>query len=97
MLTKATQNLEQDQLLNPTGDAMIYALDKYIGINPQQQLLLQVSLVHQQVALVPNLIEYTSPTTSEVPGAEAAGAWSVSLMNIGNGRIYTNGIHGLAL
>jgi len=39
-------------------------------------------------ALVPNLIEYASPTQSEVPGAEAAGAWSVSLMNIGNGRFY---------
>ena len=38
--------------------------------------------------LVPNLIEYTSPTTSEVPGAEAAGAWSVSLMYIGNGYLY---------
>jgi hypothetical protein len=39
-------------------------------------------------SLVPNLIEYTSPSQAEVPGAEAAGAWSVSLMNIGNGRIY---------
>ena len=39
-------------------------------------------------ALVPNLIEYSSPTTSEVPGAEAAGAWSVSLMYVGNGRLY---------
>ncbi|MBE3116998.1 PQQ-binding-like beta-propeller repeat protein, partial [Candidatus Bathyarchaeota archaeon] len=38
--------------------------------------------------LVPNLIEYASPTTSEVPGAEAAGAWSVSLMYLGSGRLY---------
>lgn len=36
----------------------------------------------------PNLIEYTSPTTSEVPGAEAAGAWSVSLIYLGGGRLY---------
>lgn len=36
----------------------------------------------------PNLIEYNSPTTSEVPGAEAAGAWSVNLMALTSGRLY---------
>jgi hypothetical protein len=36
----------------------------------------------------PNLIEYNSPTTSEVPGAEAAGAWSVNLMALTGGRLY---------
>jgi hypothetical protein len=36
----------------------------------------------------PNLIEYNSPTTSEVPGAEAAGAWSVNLMALAGSRLY---------
>ncbi len=36
----------------------------------------------------PNLIEYTSPTQSEVPGAEAAGAWSVNLMALSGNRLY---------
>ena len=36
---KATQNLEQEQPLNTTLDAMTYVLDKYIGINQQQQQL----------------------------------------------------------
>jgi hypothetical protein len=39
-------------------------------------------------ALAPNIIEYIGPVQSEVAGAEAAGAWSVSLMYIGGGRIY---------
>jgi len=39
-------------------------------------------------ALVPNIIEYTSPVQSEVAGAEAAGAWSVNLIYIGGGYLY---------
>jgi hypothetical protein len=35
----------------------------------------------------PTLIEYTSPSTSEVPGAEAAGTWSVSLLYLSTSRI----------
>ncbi len=44
--------------------------------------------------LAPNLIEYASPTQSEVSGAEAAGTWSVALMYLqagstsALGRIY---------
>lgn len=40
------------------------------------------------IGLAPNLIEYTSPTQSEVTGAEAAGTWSVSLIYIGSGSLY---------
>ena len=40
------------------------------------------------IGLAPNLIEYSSATTSEVSGAEAAGTWSVSLMYISGGRLY---------
>ncbi len=36
----------------------------------------------------PNIIEYTGPVQSEVAGAEAAGAWSVSLMAISSGYLY---------
>ena len=39
------------------------------------------------VANTPTLIEYASPTTSEVPGAEAAGTWSVSLMYLSTSRL----------
>jgi hypothetical protein len=39
-------------------------------------------------ALAPNIVEYASPTTSEVTGAEAAGTWAVSLISIGSGRLY---------
>jgi len=35
----------------------------------------------------PTVVEYASPTTSEVPGAEASGTWSISLMYIGGGRM----------
>ncbi|HLN46125.1 MAG TPA: PQQ-binding-like beta-propeller repeat protein [Candidatus Sulfotelmatobacter sp.] len=35
----------------------------------------------------PTDVEYASPTTSEVPGAEASGTWSVSLIYIGGGRL----------
>jgi len=38
--------------------------------------------------LAANLIEYASPTQSEVEGAEAAGTWSVNLMYIGGGNLY---------
>jgi hypothetical protein len=38
--------------------------------------------------LTPNLIEYASPTQSEVAGAEAAGGWSANLMRIDGGRLY---------
>jgi len=38
--------------------------------------------------LVPNIIEYNAPTQSEVPGAEAAGTWSISLILINSGRLY---------
>ena len=40
------------------------------------------------VGLIPNLIEYNAPTTSEVTGAEAAGTWSVNLIRIQSGRLY---------
>ena len=36
----------------------------------------------------PNIIEYTGPVQQEVAGAEAAGAWSVSLMAISGGFVY---------
>jgi hypothetical protein len=39
-------------------------------------------------ALVPNIIEYASPTQSEVAGAEAAGAWTVNLMYFDANRLY---------
>jgi hypothetical protein len=39
-------------------------------------------------SLVPNTIEYESPTQSEVAGAEAAGAWTVSLMLLSSDRLY---------
>ena len=35
----------------------------------------------------PTAVEYASPTTSEVPGAEASGTWSISLIYIGEGRL----------
>jgi hypothetical protein len=35
----------------------------------------------------PTLIEYTAPSTSEVPGAEAAGTWSVNLMYLSSNRL----------
>jgi hypothetical protein len=35
----------------------------------------------------PTLIEYTAPSQSEVPGAEAAGTWSVNLMFLSTSRI----------
>ncbi|MCZ2809573.1 MAG: PQQ-binding-like beta-propeller repeat protein, partial [Candidatus Bathyarchaeota archaeon] len=38
--------------------------------------------------LSPDLIEYASPTQSEVAGAEAAGGWSANLMTITGGRLY---------
>ncbi len=38
--------------------------------------------------LAPDTIEYDSPTQSEVSGASAAGAWSVYLIKITNGRLY---------
>ncbi len=38
--------------------------------------------------LTPNIIEYIGPVQSEVSGAAAAGAWTVSLMYIGGGRLY---------
>ncbi len=38
--------------------------------------------------LIPNLIEYNSPTQSEVAGAEAAGTWSVNLIRIQSGYLY---------
>jgi len=38
--------------------------------------------------LVPNLIEYNAPTTSEVAGAEAAGTWSVNLIRIQGSQLY---------
>ena len=38
--------------------------------------------------LVPNLIEYNAPTQSEVPGAEAAGTWSVNLIRIQGSQLY---------
>ena len=38
--------------------------------------------------LVPDTIEYNAPTQSEVPGAEAAGTWSINLMTISGGRLY---------
>ncbi|MCJ7614469.1 PQQ-binding-like beta-propeller repeat protein, partial [Candidatus Bathyarchaeota archaeon] len=39
-------------------------------------------------ALVPNIVEYTPPSFEEVPGAEAAGTYSVSLIAISGGRLY---------
>jgi hypothetical protein len=39
------------------------------------------------VTNTPTLIEYASPTQSEVPGAEAAGTWSVSLMYLSTSRL----------
>jgi len=39
-------------------------------------------------ALVPDTIEYLSPTQSEVAGAEAAGAWTVDLMLISSTNLY---------
>jgi hypothetical protein len=39
-------------------------------------------------SLVPNIIEYCSPTQSEVAGAEAAGAWTVNLLYFDANRIY---------
>ncbi len=39
-------------------------------------------------ALVPDTIEYESPTQSEVAGAEAAGAWTVSLIRLSSDRLY---------
>jgi hypothetical protein len=45
-------------------------------------------LFPRTTALVPDTIEYNPPTTSEVPGAEAAGTWSVNLMLISSGRLY---------
>jgi hypothetical protein len=45
-------------------------------------------LFPRTVALVPDTIEYNAPTQSEVPGAEAAGTWSVNLITISGGRLY---------
>jgi outer membrane protein assembly factor BamB len=39
-------------------------------------------------ALTPNIIEYASPTQSEVAGAEAAGAWTVNLIYFDANRLY---------
>jgi hypothetical protein len=38
--------------------------------------------------LAPDIVEYSPPGTEEVPGAEAAGTYSVSLMLIESGRLY---------
>jgi hypothetical protein len=38
--------------------------------------------------LIPNLIEYSPPTQSEVAGAEAAGTWSVNLIRIQGSQLY---------
>jgi hypothetical protein len=39
-------------------------------------------------SVTPDFIEYTAPTQSEVPGAEAAGTWSVNLISIAGERMY---------
>jgi hypothetical protein len=39
------------------------------------------------ISQIPTLIEYASPTQSEVAGAEAAGTWSVALMYLSSTRI----------
>ncbi len=38
--------------------------------------------------ITPDIVEYTPPQFEEVPGAEAAGTYSVSLMTIADGRLY---------
>ncbi|MFC1487032.1 PQQ-binding-like beta-propeller repeat protein [Thermoproteota archaeon] len=38
--------------------------------------------------LVPEIVEYTPPSFEEVPGAAAAGTYSVSLIRISGGRLY---------
>ena len=40
------------------------------------------------VALVPNLIEYTAPSTGEMTQGESAATWAASLMLISGGRLY---------
>ncbi len=60
----------------------------YWETEAQSYTYMWFGLFPRTVPLVPDTIEYNAPTQSEVPGAEAAGTWSVNLMLISGGSLY---------
>ena len=62
--------------------------ETYWETEAQSYTYMWFGLFPRTVPLVPDTIEYNAPTQSEVPGAEAAGTWSVNLMLISGGSLY---------